>query len=123
MKITCTIMMPKLSVGCLVFLVVQLYWALENNSIERHAEVNYHCRSGTVCDNYLDNNDAQVLCRMLGFTVGTALQDLENNIYKGLIWSTTTVDVMITWDNNDVQVICRMLGFTCGTVLPNLGEQ
>ena len=74
--ITWTTMMPKFSVGCLVFLVVQLYWALENNSIERHAEVNYHCRSGTVCDNYLDNNDAQVLCRMLGFTVGTALQDL-----------------------------------------------
>ena len=29
-----------------------------------------------MCDDYLDNNVAQVICRMLGFSGGTALQDL-----------------------------------------------
>ena len=49
---TRTIIMLKLSVGCLALKVVQLYWALENNIIQRHVEDNYKGRHGTVCDEY-----------------------------------------------------------------------
>ena len=52
-------MMSKLYVGCLVLHVVQLCPTSENNSIEKQVEVNYHGRRGTVCDEYLDNNDAE----------------------------------------------------------------
>ena len=71
----------KLSVGCLAFLVVQLYKISENNSIEKQVEVNYHGRRGTVCDEYLDNNDAQVMCRVLGFKSCTALLGLGEQYY------------------------------------------
>ena len=43
--------------------------------------VHYNSRRGTVCDDYLDNNDAQVLCRMLGFKGGTTRLDLGEQNY------------------------------------------
>ena len=41
---------------------------------EGRVEINSPGRQGTVCDDDWSNNDARVVCRMLGFSGGTALQ-------------------------------------------------
>ena len=50
-------------------------WLVGGSTIyEGRVEVNYQGRRGTVCDDHWDDKDAKVICRMLGYTGGTALQ-------------------------------------------------
>ncbi|XP_037377982.1 macrophage receptor MARCO [Talpa occidentalis] len=48
------------------------------------AEVFYNGAWGTICDDDWDNNDATVFCRMLGFSSGTALYNVQSG--TGQIW-------------------------------------
>ena len=49
-----------------------------NNTYEGRVEITYGRIKGTVCDNGWDDNDAAVVCRMLGYTGGTALKGPED---------------------------------------------
>ena len=50
-------------------------------------KVIYKGRPGNVCDDYSDNNVALVICRMLGFSGGAALQGLGEQYLKDVMRS------------------------------------
>jgi len=49
-------------------------------------EVRYHGAWGTVCNYGWDTNDAEVVCRMLGYTGVQKYKTSDFNSSKGIIW-------------------------------------
>ena len=64
------------------------------NDREGRVEIDYQGRHGTVCDDHWDNNDAKVVCRMLGFTGGIAFQGPSNS--NGHNFGNGTGEIMLT---------------------------
>ena len=52
---------------------------------EGRVEINHGGRRGTICDDSWDDRDAAVVCRMLGYTGGTALQSHSFGVGTGEI--------------------------------------
>ena len=58
-----------------IMTIYQPVWLVGGRTkYEGRVEVNYQGRRGTICDDDWDDKDAKVICRMLGFSGGTALQ-------------------------------------------------
>ena len=68
---------------------------------EGRVEVYYNSQWGTVCDDYWDYIDADVVCRELGFTSGTSMGEMAFGAGYGPIWL------------GDVN--CTSVQFVCGT--------
>ena len=56
------------------------------NSRSGRVEVYFYDQWGTVCDDSWDNTDANIVCRQLGHSGGTALVDSEYGDGEGEIW-------------------------------------
>ncbi|CAE1270069.1 DMBT1 [Acanthosepion pharaonis] len=56
-----------------------------SSEISGRIEITRQGVKGTVCDDYFDNNDAKVICRMMGYSSG---EDIPNTFGegKGVIW-------------------------------------
>ena len=59
------------------------------NSYEGRIEIMYDGQWGTVCDDFFDNTDAQVVCRQLGLTGGRAMVDCDFGEGSDPIWLDT----------------------------------
>ena len=61
---------------------------LENGGsiYEGRVEILYDGEWGTVCDDYFEDIDAQVVCAMLGFSGGRAMVDCDFGEGSGTIW-------------------------------------
>ncbi len=57
-----------------------------DNDSEGRVEIYHNNEWGTVCDDYWDANDAEVVCRQLGYTGGTALKFGHFGPGSGKIW-------------------------------------
>lgn len=51
-------------------------------------EVMIHGKWGTICDRYWDQRDAEVFCRMFGFSTGDAYYDSYKDQGTGKVWGT-----------------------------------
>ena len=59
------------------------------NMYEGRVEILYDGEWGTVCDDYFEDIDAEVVCRQLGFTGGIAMDDCDFGEGSGTIWLDT----------------------------------
>ena len=57
-----------------------------STSLEGRVEILHDDEWGTVCDDYWDYKDAEVVCRMLGHWGGMAFTDTDFGEGSGTIW-------------------------------------
>ncbi|KAK3753687.1 hypothetical protein QZH41_013133 [Actinostola sp. cb2023] len=100
---------------------VQVRLAAGRSPNSGRVEVRYHGAWGTVCDDGWDTNDAEVVCRMLGYTGVQDYGTSDFNSKKGIIWlrylgCTGTEMSIANCSQNVLAVGCRHhedVGVTC----------
>ena len=70
---------------------------------EGRVEINYQGMHGTVCDDSWDDKDAKVVCRMIGYSGGTAIRGPDQNFEKG-VGNILLDDVECTGDESSLFV-------------------
>lgn len=56
-----------------------------SNSSSGMVELNYEDEWGTICPEDFDNKDANVVCRMLGYKIGSGISNLAHILTLSLI--------------------------------------
>ncbi|CAE1296095.1 unnamed protein product [Acanthosepion pharaonis] len=107
------------------------------SEISGRIEITRRGTIGSICDDEFDDNDAKVICRMMGYSIPPTSSTDQNVVRIQLIGGSSEINgrIEITrkgvkgtvcddqFDNNDAKVICRMMGYSSGEVIPNIFGQ